>query len=334
MTEKSIHISPWQLCVAPMIDVTDRHCRFFHRLLAPKARLYTEMITTSALKHGDISRHLDFDSAEHPVALQLGGSDPAALAYCAKIGERWGFDEINLNCGCPSERVQKGDFGARLMLQPRLVADAIKAMQDAVSLPVTVKHRLGLDYDESIDLMTEFVSVLYDVGCRVFIAHARNAVLAGLSPRDNREVPPLRYEDAARIKTQFPDATVVLNGGLIDVQGCQQALKTFDGVMLGRAAWHNPGCLSELSVALHHEAYMPDADQVVQDYARYCEEQVKQGVPLRVLVRPLLGWMQGIPGSRFWRRALSNQKMLSSDDVSVLIDAWQNLKNYQNLAII
>lgn len=317
-----------------MIDVTDRHCRYFHRLLAPKARLYTEMITTSALKHGDISRHLDFDSAEHPVALQLGGSDPAALAYCAKIGERWGFDEINLNCGCPSERVQKGDFGARLMLQPRLVADAIKAMQDAVSLPVTVKHRLGLDYDESIDLMTEFVSVLYDVGCRVFIAHARNAVLAGLSPRDNREVPPLRYEDAARIKTQFPDATVVLNGGLIDVQGCQQALKTFDGVMLGRAAWHNPGCLSELSVALHHEAFMPNADQVVQDYARYCEEQVKQGVPLRVLVRPLLGWMQGIPGSRFWRRALSNQKMLSSDDVSVLIDAWQNLKNYQNLAIV
>ncbi len=317
-----------------MIDVTDRHCRFFHRLLAPKARLYTEMITTSALKHGDITRHLDFDSAEHPVALQLGGSDPAALAYCAKIGERWGFDEINLNCGCPSERVQKGDFGARLMLQPRLVADAIKAMQDAVSLPVTVKHRLGLDYDESIDLMTEFVSVLYDVGCRVFIAHARNAVLAGLSPRDNREVPPLRYEDAARIKTQFPDATVVLNGGLIDVQGCQQALKTFDGVMLGRAAWHNPGCLSELSVALHHLASMPDADQVVQDYARYCEEQVKQGVPLRVLVRPLLGWMQGISGSRFWRRALSNQKMLSSDDVSVLIDAWQNLKNYQNLAIV
>lgn len=317
-----------------MIDVTDRHCRYFHRLLAPKARLYTEMITTSALKHGDISRHLDFDSAEHPVALQLGGSDPAALAYCAKIGEKWGFDEINLNCGCPSERVQKGDFGARLMLQPRLVADAIKAMQDAVSLPITVKHRLGLDYDESIHLMSEFVSVLYDAGCRVFIAHARNAVLAGLTPRDNREVPPLRYEDAACIKTQFPDATVVLNGGLIDVQGCQQALKTFDGVMLGRAAWHNPGCLSELSVALHHEASMPDADQVVQDYARYCEEQVKQGVPLRVLVRPLLGWMQGIPGSRFWRRALSDQKMLSSDDVSVLIDAWQSLKNYQSLAVV
>jgi tRNA-dihydrouridine synthase A len=333
MTDKSMHISPWQLCVAPMIDVTDRHCRYFHRLLAPKARLYTEMITTSALQYGDISRHLDFDSAEHPVALQLGGSDPVALAYCAKLGEKWGFDEINLNCGCPSERVQKGDFGARLMRQPHLVADAIKSMQDAVNLPVTVKHRLGLDYDESIHLMTEFVSVLYDAGCRVFIAHARNAVLAGLTPRDNREVPPLRYADAAKIKTQFPDATVVLNGGLIDVQSCQQALKTFDGVMLGRAAWHNPGCLSELSVALNHEASMPDADQVIQFYARYCEEQVKQGVPLRVLVRPLLGWMQGIPGSRLWRRALSDQKMLLSEDVNVLIEAWQNLKNYQNLVL-
>jgi len=317
-----------------MIDVTDRHCRFFHRLLAPKARLYTEMITTSALQYGDISRHLDFDLVEHPVALQLGGSDPTALARCAKLGEQWGFDEINLNCGCPSERVQKGDFGARLMRQPGLVADAIKAMQDAVSIPVTVKHRLGLDYDVSIDLVKDFVSALYDVGCRVFIAHARNAVLAGLTPRDNRDVPPLRYEDAAYIKAQFPDATVVLNGGLIDVHSCQQALLTFDGVMLGRAAWHNPGCLSELSVSLNHVHAVPDADQVIQDYARYCDLQVKQGVPLRVLVRPLLGWMQGIPGSRFWRRALSDQKTLSGEDVNVLIDAWQNLKNYQNINVI
>jgi tRNA-dihydrouridine synthase A len=330
MIDELKQTSPWQLCVAPMIDVTDRHCRYFHRLLAPKARLYTEMITTSALQFGDISRHLDFDRAEHPVALQLGGSDPVALAHCAKLGEKWDFDEINLNCGCPSERVQKGDFGARLMLQPKLLADAVKAMQDAVSIPVTVKHRLGLDYDESIDLVTDFVGSLYDVGCRVFIAHARNAVLAGLSPRDNREVPPLRYKDAAHIKTQFPEATIVLNGGLIDVPGCQQALQTFDGVMLGRAAWHNPGCLSDLSVALSHVPIVPDADQVIQDFAHYCEVQIKQGVPLRVLVRPLLGWMQGIPGSRFWRRSLSDQKTLSCEDVNVLIAAWENLKNYQN----
>lgn len=333
MTDEPIPTSPWQLCVAPMIDVTDRHCRYFHRLLAPKARLYTEMITTSALEHGDIARHLDFDMAEHPVALQLGGSDPAMLAHCAKLGEKWGFDEINLNCGCPSERVQKGDFGARLMRQPSLVADAIKAMQDAVSVPVTVKHRLGLDYDESIDLVTEFVGTLYDVGCRVFIAHARNAVLAGLSPRDNREVPPLRYQDAANLKAQFPAATVVLNGGLVDVQSCQQALQTFDGVMLGRAAWRNPGCLSDLSIAVKHVAVLPDGDQVIAAYAKYCESQIKLGVPLRVLVRPLLGWMQGIPGSRFWRRALSDQKRLSHEDVSVLIEAWENLINYQNPAL-
>jgi tRNA-dihydrouridine synthase A len=332
MTQAFSKILPWQLCVAPMIDVTDRHCRFFHRLLAPKARLYTEMITTTALEYGDLSRHLDFDISEQPVALQLGGSNPTELARCAKLGEKWGFNEINLNCGCPSERVQKGEFGARLMRQPNLVADAVKAMQDAVSIPVTVKHRLGLDYDDSTDLVSDFVSALYDAGCRVFIAHARNAVLAGLSPRDNREVPPLRYQDAAYIKAQFPDATVVLNGGLVDVEGCQQALQTFDGVMLGRAAWHNPGVLSELSVAFKHLPDMPSQDAVIENYARYCESQIKRGVPLRVLARPLLGFMQGVPGSRYWRRALSDQKILSSDDVAVLLEAWQNLKNYVNPA--
>jgi tRNA-dihydrouridine synthase A len=332
MTEELSKISPWQLCVAPMIDVTDRHCRFFHRLLAPKARLYTEMITTTALEYGDLSRHLDFDPSEQPVALQLGGCDPIELARCAKLGEKWGFNEINLNCGCPSERVQKGAFGARLMRQPNLVADSMKAMQDAVSIPVTVKHRLGLDDDESIDLVSDFVNALYDTGCRVFIAHARNAVLAGLSPRDNREVPPLRYQDAALIKAQFPEATVVLNGGLVDVEGCQQALQTFDGVMLGRAAWHNPGILSDLSVALQHVTERPDQDIVIEHYAKYCDDQINRGVPLRVLARPLLGFMQGVPGSRYWRRSLSDQKTLSSDDISVLLRAWQNLKNYVNPA--
>lgn len=197
-----------------MIDVTDRHCRFFHRLLAPSARLYTEMITTGALMHGDVSRHLDFDATEHPVALQLGGSEPGALARSARLGQQWGYDEINLNCGCPSARVQRGAFGACLMAEPVLVADCVKAMQDAVSVPVTVKHRLGLDYDESYDFVRDFVGILHDAGCRVFIVHARNAVLKGLSPKDNRQIPPLRYDVARQLKTDFPDGVFVLNGGI------------------------------------------------------------------------------------------------------------------------
>src|SRR5690606_30863400 len=189
----------WELCVAPMIDVTDRHCRYFHRLLAPRVRLYTEMITTGALIHGDVARHLDFDPSEHPVALQLGGSEPRDLAHAARLGAQWGYDEINLNCGCPSERVQKGAFGACLMAEPALVADCIKAMQDAVSIPVTVKHRLGLDYDESYGFVRDFVGRIHDVGCRVFVVHARNAVLKGLSLIDNREITPLRFDTAERL---------------------------------------------------------------------------------------------------------------------------------------
>ena len=204
----------WRLCVAPMIDVTDRHTRYLHRLIAPRARVYTEMITTGALLHGDLARHLDFNPQEHPVALQLGGSDPADLAHGARLGARWGYDEINLNCGCPSERVQKGAFGACLMADPGLVADCVKAMRDAVDIPVTVKHRLGLDYDTSYGFVRDFVGTVYDAGCRIFIVHARNAVLKGLSPKDNRDVPPLRYDDAARLKVDFPDALVILNGGL------------------------------------------------------------------------------------------------------------------------
>src|SRR5690606_17939594 len=194
--------------------VTDRHCRYFHRLLAPQARLYTEMITTGALLHGNVARHLDFDVAEEPVALQLGGSEPAALAESAKLGEQWGYNEINLNCGCPSERVQRGAFGACLMAEPQLVADCIKDMQDVVDIQDTVQHRLGLDYDDSYGFVRDFVGTLHAVGCRVFIVHARNAVLKGLSPKDNREIPPLRYEAAARLRQDFPDSVFVLNGGI------------------------------------------------------------------------------------------------------------------------
>jgi tRNA-dihydrouridine synthase A len=206
--------SPWRLCVAPMMDWTDRHCRYFHRLLSRRARLYTEMVTTGALLHGDVPRHLAFDASEHPLALQLGGSEPADLAACAKLGERWGYDEINLNCGCPSERVQRGAFGACLMAEPQLVADGVKAMRDAMALEVTVKHRIGVDRAESYGFVRDFVGAVAEAGCTVFIVHARSAWLKGLSPKENREVPPLLYERVWQVKRDYPQLTVVVNGGL------------------------------------------------------------------------------------------------------------------------
>lgn len=317
--------SAWRLCVAPMIDVTDRHCRYFHRLLAPHARLYTEMITTGALVHGDVARHLDFDTAEHPVALQLGGSEPADLAHAARLGEQWGYDEINLNCGCPSERVQKGAFGACLMAEPALVADCIKAMQDAVSVPVTVKHRLGLDYDESYSFVRDFVGQIHDTGCRVFIVHARNAVLKGLSPKDNREIPPLRYDVAARLVADFPDAVFVLNGGLAQPAQCLQALQTFHGVMVGRAAWHTPGVLSALSVALGQTSSAPDDQHVLNAMMQYAARQTQAGVPLRMVIKGMLGWQSGRPGARRWRQMLSDARQLAANDPRVLERAWAAL---------
>ncbi len=310
-----------------MIDVTDRHCRYFHRLLAPQARLYTEMITTGALMFGDQGRHLDFNEAEHPVALQLGGSDPAALAKCAKLGEQWGYDEINLNCGCPSDRVQKGAFGACLMREPVLVADSVKAMQDVVDVPVTVKHRLGLDAETDYPFVRDFVGQLFDVGCRVFIVHARHAILAGLSPKENREVPPLRYDQAEQLKIDFPDAVVVLNGGLNTVSECEQAWQGFDGVMLGRAAWHDPSILFALSKHLGHAEGSLAQEKLIDDLARYAQTQVSLGVPLRVIVRPLLGLWQGRPGARQWRRTLSDPSALQTNDPELIHRAWQFVRS-------
>jgi tRNA-dihydrouridine synthase A len=325
--------SDWRLCVAPMIDVTDRHCRFFHRLLAPRARLYTEMITTGALTHGKIDRHLDFDPSEHPVALQLGGSEPAALAQAAKLGQQWGYDEINLNCGCPSERVQQGAFGACLMAEPTLVADCIKAMQDAVDIPVTVKHRLGLDYDESYAFVRDFVGTLYETGCRVFIVHARNAVLKGLTPKDNREIPPLRYDVARQLMADFPDGIFVLNGGLADADQSVAALADFHGVMLGRAAWHTPRVLSEVSLRLWPQDALASDAEVVEAMVGYTAEQVARGVPLRVMTRPLLGMFSAQAGARRWRRMLSDAARLSSDDSALIRDAWLGIQRAADEAI-
>lgn len=314
-----------------MIDVTDRHCRYFHRLLAPGARLYTEMITTGALVHGDVERHLAFDALEHPVALQLGGSEPDALARSARLGEQWGYDEINLNCGCPSERVQRGAFGACLMAEPGLVADCVKAMQDAVSVPVTVKHRLGLDYDESYAFVRDFVGTLYDTGCRVFIVHARNAVLKGLSPKDNREKPPLRYDAAAQLKADFPDCIIVLNGGIQSKDQALSLLQSYDGVMLGRAAWHNPGILADIVREDQPGQMLPTAEAVVDAMVAYAAREVAKGVPLRIITKAMLGWMTGKTGARVWRRTLSDQAQLSQNDAELIRRAWKELAGRQDV---
>ncbi len=242
--------SAHRLCTAPMMDWSDRHCRYFFRQLAPHARLYTEMVTTGALLHGDSERHLRFDAIESPVALQLGGSEPEALARCAQLGAAWGYDEINLNCGCPSERVRQGAFGACLMHEPELVGDCVRAMREAVSIPVTVKHRLGVDASESFDFVRRFVEIVAGAGCDTFIVHARNAVLSGLSPKDNRSVPRLRYDDVYGLKQEFPRLSIVLNGGVDAPAAIHAHLARVDGVMLGRAAYHDAYLLATLDAQL------------------------------------------------------------------------------------
>src|SRR5580765_6849255 len=230
----------WRLCVAPMMDWTDRHCRYFHRLLAPHARLYTEMVTSGAIVHGDRARHLDFDAAEHPLALQLGGHEPTELAECARIGADWGYDEINLNVGCPSDRVQSGRFGACLMREPTLVADCVAAMRAAVSIPVTVKCRIGVDEQDDYEDLHRFAETLVGAGLETLIVHARKAWLHGLSPKENREIPPLNYERVVRLKQEFPRLAIIINGGIVDANAAQAHCATVDGAMLGRAAYHDP----------------------------------------------------------------------------------------------
>ena len=314
--------NPWCLCVAPMLDWTDRHCRFFLRLISRHVRLYTEMVTAAALVHGDAARHLDFSTDEHPLALQLGGSDPGLLAHGARLGERWGYDEINLNCGCPSERVQTGSFGACLMAEPRQVADAVKAMRDAVSLPVSVKHRIGLDDEERYGFVRDFVGTVAAAGCEVFIVHARNAVLKGLSPKENREIPPLRREVVHRLKQDFPALTIVTNGGIDDWATIEREWQSVDGVMLGRAAYHDPWLLSGADARLAGAAgpALTRAD-VVNGLVRYAEEQARRGVPLRAITRHVLGLYHGVPGGRRYRRLLSEPLQLRDASPRLLLDA-------------
>lgn len=303
-----------------MLDWTDRHCRFFHRLLTRRARLYTEMVTTGALLHGDVARHLDFDSAEHPVALQLGGSEPADLARCARLGERWGYDEINLNCGCPSERVQRGAFGACLMAEPALVADCVKAMVDAVSVPVTVKHRIGIDRVESYDFVRDFVGTVAEAGCRVFIVHARNAWLKGLSPKENREVPPLRYELVHRLRRELPGLVIVINGGIADAPAVHRELALVDGVMIGRQAYHDPWWLASWDATWYGE---PDRgltrEAVEAEMVAYmAREQAARGTPWHAVARHMLGLYNGLPGARRWRQVWSDHRLKALPPAEVM----------------
>jgi tRNA-dihydrouridine synthase A len=304
--------SPWRLSVAPMMDWTDRHCRFFHRLLTKRARLYTEMMTTGALLHGDVPRHLDFDPVEQPVALQLGGSEPDDLAACARLGERWGYAEINLNCGCPSERVQRGAFGACLMAEPGLVASCIAAMRDAVAIPVTVKHRIGLDRSEEYGFVRDFVGVVAERGgADVFIVHARNAWLRGLSPKENRELPPLRHDVVRALKRDFPELVFVVNGGIGEGDLIESNLRALDGVMVGRAAYHHPWDLADWDRRFFAEPPQAlERDAVEEAMVDYMERLgARTGEPWSHVSRHILGLRNGEPGARRWRQVWSDHRL-------------------------
>ena len=322
MNDNSPRSKEHLLCVAPMMDWTDRHCRYFLRLISRRARLYTEMITSGALVHGDVPYHLDFGPAEHPLGLQLGGSDPALLATCARLGARWGYDEINLNCGCPSERVQTGSFGACLMAEPAIVAEGVKAMRDAVTIPVTVKHRIGLDDRADYAFVRDFVGTVADAGCEVFIVHARNAVLKGLTPKENREVPPLRYEVVHRLKRDFPALTFVLNGGLTDWAAIERELEHADGVMLGRVAYHDPYFLAQADWrAFGDDASARSRAEVLRALIPYAETQLGRGFALRAIARHVLGLYHGRSGGRRFRQILSDAVKLRDADPELFEEA-------------
>lgn len=305
-----------------MMEWTDRHCRHFHRLLTRRTRLYTEMVSTGALLHGDAARHLDFNAFEQPVALQIGGSEPAELAAAARLGERWGYQEINLNCGCPSERVQKGAFGACLMAEPELVAQGVRAMCEAVSIPVTVKHRIGIDRLDRYGFVRDFVGTLSEKGgCTVFIVHARSAWLQGLSPKENRELPPLRYDTVHRLKSDFPRLTFVVNGGIAEAGDIAMQLGHVDGVMVGRAAYHDPFAMHGWDSRFFGEAPgIADRDGVESMMVEYMERVAAEGLPWTRVSRHMLGLRHGTPGARHWRQVWSDHRLqhLSPREVSRL----------------
>lgn len=307
-------IQPHQrISVAPMMDWTTKDYRYFARLFNPHVWLYSEMVTTGAILYGDKARHLDFNAAEKPLVLQLGGSNPQDLATCSKIAEDWGYAEVNLNVGCPSDRVQNNKIGACLMAEPELVADCIAAMQQAVEIPVTVKHRIGIDDRQSYEEMLHFVDTVAQTGCTHFIVHARIALLNGLSPKENREIPPLRYDDVYRLKQERPDLTIEINGGIQTLEATTAHLAQVDGVMVGRAAYHDPYLLAQCMQLWQQTP--PDRFAIMQQFLPYMEQRLQQGASLSMLTRHILGLFQNIPGARKWRQALSGNNAKTIADV-------------------
>ena len=312
-----------RFCVAPMLDWSDRHCRYFHRLLSKNALLYTEMVTTGALIHGNTQRFLQFNAEEHPVALQLGGSNPNDLAICTRMAEEEGYDEVNLNVGCPSDRVQNGRFGACLMAEPQLVGDCIAAMQAVVKIPVTVKSRIGIDERDSYEELTQFIDTVSKAGCETFIIHARKAWLKGLSPKENREVPPLCYETVFQLKRDFPELEIVINGGITTLEQSSELLNHVDGVMLGREVYQNPYLLAEVDMVLFgDDVPILSRKQVIDTLLPYIQTQLhNQDVRLNSISRHVLGLFHGEYGARLWRRFLSENAFKSNSNEQILLDA-------------
>ena len=325
MRKSEMDQAPFEISIAPMMDWTDRHCRYFLRQISPHVRLYTEMVTTGAILFGDRDRHLRFNAQEHPITLQLGGSDPAALAQAAKAGEDYGYDEINLNCGCPSDRVQNGSFGACLMKDPARVADCVDAMVNAVKIPVTVKCRIGVDDCDDVPFLMNFVETVKAAGCNTFIIHARKAWLNGLSPKENREVPPLRYDVAALVKHTYPDLRIHLNGGINTLEKIEEVRHSFDGVMIGREAYSNPYFLTEIEAALYgHTA--PDRHSIALSMIPYAEQQFRDyGTPVKTVARHMLGLFAGQRGGKAWRRYLSTEAFKPDATPSQLFPAGLEL---------
>lgn len=317
------------LSVAPMMDRTDRHHRYMMRLLSKHTLLYTEMVTTGAIIHGDRPRHLDFSEAEHPLVLQLGGDDPQALAECARIAQDWGYDEVNLNVGCPSSRVQSGRFGVCLMLRPERVAEAVETMKKAVDLPITVKHRIGVDDVDRYEDMHRFVSIVAQSGCDGFTVHARKAWLSGLSPKENRNIPPLRYEEVYRLKQEFPQFFIEINGGITTWDAILDHLGKVDGVMIGRAAYQNPRLFLQADPLIFNTPARFTLEDVIEQMAEYVDRWVMQGGRAHYITRHLVHLLSGLPGNKYWRRTLSEQAHLPDFKGQMILDAWEEVKKRQ-----
>lgn len=314
--------NPHRFCLAPMMEWSTRHCRVFWRLLTKQSMFYTEMVTSGAIIHGDKNRFLDFNAKEHPLALQVGGSNPSDLAHCAQLAEQWGYDEINLNCGCPSDRVQTGKIGAILMKEPQLVADCVDKMRQVCSIPVTVKHRIGVDDQDDHQGLTKFVETVAQAGCTTFIVHARKAWLKGLSPKENREVPPLRYELVSQLKKNYPGLNIIINGGITSVEQSQDLLQDLDGVMMGREAYHNPYVLSLVDRDIFGQVGQPPSrEDVLRKFTHYVEEQIAHGEKLHYMSKHILGLYHGQRNGKAFRRHISENAYKSDANHTLLLEA-------------